>query len=98
MSVKIKFVWDEKKAQENLKKHRVSFEEAKTIFFNFPLEVFFDPEHSQDQDRYIAFGFSDLGRVLLVVHLENSKGTEIRIISARKATKNEAKQVFGGKK
>ena len=98
VNMKIRFVWDEQKALENLKKHRVSFEEAKSIFLNFPLEIFFDPEHSHNEDRYIAFGFSNSERILLVVHMENSKGTEIRIISARKATKEESTTVFGGKK
>ena len=94
--MKLRFVWDEQKNKENVKKHKVSFEEAQTIFSHFPLEVFFDPDHSSNENRYLAFGFSDKGRVLLVVHLENSKGTEIRIISARKATKAESKKVFGG--
>lgn len=94
--MKVKFVWDEQKAEANLKKHGVSFEEAKTIFLNFPLEVFFDPDHSASEDRYVAFGVSELERVLLVVHMENSKGTEVRIISARRATKKEVKSVFGG--
>ena len=94
----IRFIWYEQKALENLKQHRVSFEEAKSIFLNFPLEVFFDPEHSLNEDRYIAFGFSNAGRILLVVHMENRKGTEIRIVSARKATKEESMTVFGGKR
>ena len=94
--MKIRFVWDKYKEEKNIKKHKVSFEEAKTIFTNFPLEVFYDPEHSKAENRYIAFGYSDEGKVLLVVHVENAKGTEIRIISARKATKKESKQVFGG--
>jgi len=96
--MKIKFVWDEIKNKANQKKHRVSFEEASTVFLNFPLEVFSDPESPADEDRYIAFGISQKERVLLVVHCENPTGTEVRIISARKATKKEARQAFGGKK
>ena len=96
VSMKMRFVWDEQKNRVNIKKHKVSFEEAQIIFTHFPLEVFFDPDHSNDEDRYLAFGFSDKGRVLLVVHIENLRGTEIRIISARKATKAESKKVFGG--
>lgn len=92
----LRFVWDENKNKENIKKHGVSFEEAQTIFLNFPLEVFHDPEHSVDEDRYIAVGFSDRGRVLMVVHCENSRGTEIRIISARRTTKTETQSIFGG--
>ena len=93
--MKVEFIWDPQKAAENVAKHGVSFAEAATIFSNFPIEVFFDPENSADEDRYIAVGFSDFGRVLLVVHCENQKGTEIRIISARKATKKEQRSIFG---
>lgn len=94
--VTLKFVWDENKDHENQKKHGVSFEEAATVFHNFPLEVFHDPEHSELEDRYIAVGFSDRGRILLVVHCENESGTSIRIISARRATKKERTTLFGG--
>lgn len=91
----LKFHWDESKNSENKKKHGVSFEEASTIFLNFPLEGFFDPDHSTQEDRYIAVGFSHRQRLLLVVHCENSKGTLIRIISARKVTKKERTSFFG---
>ncbi len=94
----VRFVWDDDKNRENIKKHGISFEEAKTIFFNTPLEIFYDPDHSQSEDRYIAVGMSEKGRMLLVVHCENPSGTEIRIISARKATKKEQQTVFGGAK
>lgn len=95
--MKINFVWDENKNRENIKKHGVSFSEAQTIFFNKPLEVFFDPDHSASEDRYIAVGISQTGRILLVVHCENKHGTEIRMISARKASKKEQISLFGGK-
>lgn len=96
----INFSWDDRKNETNKKKHGVSFEEASEVFFNFPLEIFFDPDSSPGdyEDRYIAFGFSNKGRTLMVVHCENPTGTEIRIISARKATKNEEKGIFGDKK
>ena len=90
------FEWDSAKAAANIRKHGVSFEEASTVFSNFPLEIFNDPEHSKKEDRYIAVGFSDRARVLLVVHCENTSGTIIRIISARKATRKEQRTVFGG--
>jgi len=93
----VKFFWDEQKNLQNQKKHRISFEEAATIFQNFPLEVFYDPEHSENEDRYIAIGISNKARWLLVVHCENEKGSEIRIISARKATKKEQLNIFKGK-
>ena len=92
----LRFVWDDSKSRENIRKHKVSFEEAKTVFLNFPLEVFHDPDHSLTEERYVAVGFSDRGRGLLVVHCENAKGTEIRIISARRASKAEVKSIFGG--
>ena len=88
--------WDEDKNKENQRKHCVSFEEASEVFQNFPLEIFYDPEHSKNEDRYIAVGFSDRGRILLVVHCENQSGTTIRIISARKATRKERQTAFGG--
>jgi uncharacterized protein len=93
--VKVQFQWDETKNKENIRKHGVSFEEASTIFERFPLEVFFDPDHSEKEERYIAFGFSQSGRVLMVVHCENPKGTLIRIISARRATSAERKSFLG---
>ena len=88
----VRFVWDEEKNRENQRKHRVSFEEAVTIFAGLPLEVFHDPDHSIDEERYIAVGVSEKSRVLLVVHCENETGSEVRIISARKATKREQHQ------
>lgn len=94
--MKIRFAWDEQKNLANQKKHGVSFEEAATIFLNFPLEVFFDPLSPKDEDRYLALGVSEKERVLMVVHCEDITGTEVRIISARKATKKEAIQAFGG--
>jgi len=92
----VTFVWDDGKNHENVRKHGISFEEAATVFENFPLEVYFDPDHSEHEDRYIALGFSNNGRVLLVVHCENPTGSEIRIISARRATKRERDSGFGG--
>lgn len=92
----LRFAWDAAKNRENLKKYGVSFDEASTIFHNLPFEVFHDPDHSVAEDRYIAAGFSDRSRLLLVVHVENRTGTEIRIISARKATKRERATLFGG--
>jgi uncharacterized DUF497 family protein len=92
----LRFVWDAEKDRENQKKHGVSFAEASSIFHNLPFEVFHDPDHSDDEERYLAAGFSDRSRILLVVHCENPTGTEIRIISARKATKKESITLFGG--
>ena len=94
--MKIQFEWDEAKNRSNNKKHAISFEEAATVFTNAPLEIYFDPHHSENECRYIAVGYSNMERCLLVVHCENQSGTKIRIISARKATRRESKDVFGG--
>jgi uncharacterized protein len=95
-TVKVAFSWDETKNRANIKKHGVSFQEASTIFSNLPLEIYDDPDHSQNEQRFIAIGFSEKARSLVVVHCEADEGTVIRIISARKATKSERTQVFGG--
>ncbi|UCE05643.1 MAG: BrnT family toxin [bacterium] len=81
------FEWDEVKAKENFKKHKVSFEEAKTIF-NDPYSITIpDPQHSLGEYRYIDIGFSSNKRTLVVVYTE--RGSSIRIISSRKANKQE---------
>ena len=83
----MQFEWDLKKAKSNLSKHGVSFEEAKTVF-NDPLYVdFYDPDHSEEEDRYIIVGESSLKRILLVSYTERKD--KIRIISSRQVTKNE---------
>ncbi len=93
----VKFIWDEEKNATNKKKNGISFEDALTVFFSAPLFVFHDPDHSTEEDRYIAFGFSALSNILAVVHVENESGKIVRIISARKATRREQKKFFGGK-
>jgi len=77
------FEWDEQKAAGNLKKHGVSFQEAKTVFGD-PLSITVaDPEHSDSEDRFIDIGLTENGRLLVVAYTE--RGTKIRIISARLA-------------
>jgi len=85
--VELTFEWDEEKAKANLRKHRVSFEEAKTIFNDPFLLTFPDPEHSISEQRYLNIGLSSKGRVLVLIHTE--RGETIRIISCRKATLSE---------
>ncbi|MCC3404412.1 MAG: BrnT family toxin [Microcoleus sp. PH2017_29_MFU_D_A] len=81
------FEWDENKAARNLSKHGVSFEEAKTVFDD-PLYVdFYDPDHSDEEDRYIIVGESRRGRLLIVSYTE--RGKTIRLISAREVTRKE---------
>lgn len=81
------FEWNEEKAKENLKKHKVSFEEAKTVFNDPFLMTFPDIEHSEDEKRYINLGSSSKRRVLIVIHTERDEN--IRIIGCRKATTKE---------
>lgn len=81
------FEWDEKKAARNLSKHKVSFEEAETVFDD-PLYVdFYDPDHSDDEERYLIVGESNRGRLLIVSYTE--RGDSIRLISAREVTQSE---------
>lgn len=87
--VNLEFEWDAAKASENLKNHRVSFEEAKSIFNDPLLLTFPDPEHSDEEHRYINIGVSSHSRILLVVFTDR-KG-KLRIISSRKATAKEKK-------
>ena len=87
----IKFVWDSKKAESNLRKHNVSFSEAQSVFYDEFAIQFFDEDNSISEDRFIMLGMSNESRVLVVCHCERDEGNSIRIISARKATKNERK-------
>ena len=81
------FDWDPKKARLNYKKHKVSFEEAATVFYD-PLSATFEaPDHSRDEDRFITIGYSSKSNLVVLAHTE--KGNVIRIISARYATANE---------
>ena len=89
---KMIFEWDENKNNANIQKHKVSFEEAKTVFYDENALVSHDPEHSDLEDRFIIFGFSSVARILLVCFCERNQGNVIRIITARKLTKTEAHQ------
>lgn len=86
----LQFTWDENKARSNILKHRVSFEEASTVFLD-PLACIFDDEdHSQEEHREILIGYSLLDHLLIISFTELEEGY-IRIISARRATKKEQK-------
>ena len=87
--MKQNFEWNEEKAKTNLKKHRVSFDEATTVFVDPFSITIFDPDHSENEQRYIDIGSSGKNRVLVVVYTE--RGSNIRIISCRKATSLERK-------
>ncbi len=86
------FVWDKVKAETNLQKHGVSFDEATTVFDDIEALFIYDPDHSQDEDRFILLGMSSSLRVLLVCHCYREDEDVIRIISARKATVRETEQ------
>ena len=90
----LRFEWDNAKNRENLKKHGIPFEEAQTIFLDENAIRFFDPDHSHDEDRFIMLGMIFKLRVLVVCHRYRKNETVIRIISARKANKHEAKNYW----
>jgi uncharacterized DUF497 family protein len=88
----IQFSWDKIKAKLNLEKHQISFEEAKTVFSDENARLIFDPDHSDDEERFILLGLSYKLKILTVVHCYRDDNQNIRIISARKSTKKEAEQ------
>ncbi|MBQ9360119.1 MAG: BrnT family toxin [Lachnospiraceae bacterium] len=88
----IKFEWDDNKNKTNKEKHGISFEEAETVFYDENALVRDDPDHSDEEDRFLILGFSSLANVLVVSHCYRDKDETIRIISARKATRNESLQ------
>ena len=91
----ITFKWDEHKNQTNIKKHGVSFDEAKTVFLDPNAKVIHDPDHSITEDRFVILGISERMRILVVCHCFRDNDNTIRIISARKASKYEAYQYNG---
>lgn len=82
------YTWDPRKASANLRKHGVAFEEAATVFLDPGAWTFYDPDHSESEDRFITIGFSTSQRLLFVAHADEDEET-VRIISARKATARE---------
>ncbi len=91
----MRFEWDSSKAASNAKKHKVTFEVAKTVFYDDFAVQFFDEEHAIDEERFLLLGMSSDARLLLVCHCERAQGDVIRIISARKATESEAQNYRG---
>jgi uncharacterized DUF497 family protein len=86
----LRFEWDDAKNRHNARKHGVSFEEAHTVFLDDYAIRFFDPDHSDDEDRFLMLGVSFRLRILVVCHCYRQSDRVIRIISARKATRQEA--------
>jgi len=91
----IRFDWDEKKSNENKRKHGVSFEEAQSVFLDENAIRYYDPDHSHEEDRFLMLGMSLRLRMLVVCHCYRTDDMVIRIISARKANKKET-AAYGG--
>ena len=87
----IRFEWDNRKDLSNRKKHKISFEEAQTVFFDPNARLIADPDHSEREERFIILGMSYTLKIIVVCHCYKSKNEVIRIISARKAMKKEEK-------
>jgi uncharacterized DUF497 family protein len=85
----LRFEWDARKAQANLRKHHVSFEEAQAVFFDEHALLVDDPDEARGEDRFVIMGLSAAPRLLVVCHCLRGQGQVIRIISARKAGKAE---------
>jgi len=90
----LRFSCDSRKAQANVRKHGVAFEEAQSVFFDEHALLIDDPEHSEEEDRFMILGMSSSLRVLMVAHCVRSNGDEIRIINARKADRVEEAQYW----
>jgi len=88
----IQFTWDDQKDRENQKKHGVSFEEAKSVFYDENARLIHDPDHSDAEERFILLGLSYKLRIILVVHCYYEDESIIRIIAAKKAVKNEQRK------
>lgn len=86
----ITFEWNPAKATSNLRKHGVSFEEAQSVFYDENAIQFFDGDSSEEEDRFLMLGLSSEAKLLMVCHCERYNDDIVRIISARKATKNES--------
>jgi len=96
---KIHFEWDESKSKSNEKKHHIAFTEATSVFYDESAVEFYDDVHSEWEDRFLLLGVSAKRHLLLVCHCYRKENGTIRIISARKATKNESKHYpIGGNK
>lgn len=85
----INFEWDENKNSSNRKKHGVAFEEARTVFLDEQALLSHDPDHSDEEDRYLLIGLSNQPRALTIAHCYKEEDSIIRIISARKSNKKE---------
>ena len=87
----LRFEWGEQKNKSNRTKHGIWFEEARSVFDDPYGRLFYDPEHSEHEDRFILLGLSSAARILVVVHCYRYSDSDVRIISARKATRKEVR-------
>lgn len=85
----LQFVWDINKEVQNIKKHKISFKDAQTVFYDDNARLIYDPDHSETEDRFILLGLNKSIDILVVCHCYKENDEIIRIISARKATKKE---------
>ncbi|MEO1400164.1 MAG: BrnT family toxin [Cyanobacteria bacterium J06635_1] len=90
----LEFTWSDLKAQQNFKKHGVSFEEAATAFLDPNARIIFDAEHSETEDRFILLGTTTSLKTVVVCHCYREGGVIVRIISARKANKSEQQTYY----
>jgi len=91
----VKFEWNAAKADANIKKHGISFEEAKSVFYDELAIQFYQNDNEEAEDRFLLLGMSATHKILMICHCEREQGNIVRIISARKATKNE-RQFYEG--
>ncbi len=92
--IELRFEWNPEKAKTNVKKHGISFEEARTVFNDEDAIEYFDPDHSQDENRFILLEMSVKLRALVVCHCFRESESVIRIISARRADSDEEKEYW----
>ena len=95
MAFQYQFEWDPAKARQNARKHRITFERGATVFLDPNALSLFDGQHSEDEERWITLGLDHAGALLVICHTyheQTENSARVRLISARKATKNEMKQ------
>lgn len=90
----LRFEWDDEKEKLNIRKHGISFDEARTVFYDEKAIQFFDPDHSEDEDRFILLGVSFKLRTLVVCHCFRKSETVVRLFSARKADREEEQEYW----
>ena len=90
------FDWDDNKNKINITKHGISFEEASSVFLDERALLFDDPEHSEEEDRFLLLGMSEDANLCIICHCYRESDTVIRLISARKATKKESERYVRG--